>query len=272
MAEDSPRFFSGAPGLALFLNAGDPPLPVLRDVISMLDEHRVDCLELAVPFPNSFTDGPVVRSSAKRALARGVGLAAVLDLLADVVPSLRHTKIALLADWSHTVKPAPIGDFVARIADSAANALLLHGLPPRLRDDYHAAAADKALPLVTTCYPNSPDDTRQHSAKHASAYLYLVAHYGRSGNRPAGGFAALAEPISRLRTETSAPIAVGFGARTRADVIALHDAGADAVVIGSAAVEHVEDGDPVENLAGFVRSLHPTDAHHQRKTVVKELT
>lgn len=248
-------FFGSAPGLALFLNAGDPPLPALRDVVTMLDEHRVDCLELAVPFPNSFTDGPTVRRSANRALARGVDLPAVLDFLADVVPGLRHTKIALLADWSHTVKPVPIADFVARIADSAADALLLHGLPPRLREDYHAAAAQRRLPLVTTCYPNSPDDTRRHSAAHASAYLYLVAHYGRSGARPPGGFAALAGPISRLRTETSAPIAVGFGARTRADVVALHTAGADAVVIGSATVEQVENGDPVENLADFVRAL-----------------
>ena len=265
------EFFRGAPGLALFLNAGDPPLPVLRDVIAMLDDLEVDCLELAVPFPDSFTDGPVVRRSANRALARGVDLPAVLDFLADTAPGLKHTKIALLADWSHTVKPAPIGDFVATIADSAADALLLHGLPPRLRDDYHAAAADRALPLVTTCYPNSPDDTRRHSAARASAYLYLVAHYGRSGARPPGGFTALAEPINRLRAETSAPIAVGFGARTGADVAALHDAGADAVVIGSAAVENVENGDPVENLAGFVRSLAHPVAHHQRKNHEREL-
>jgi tryptophan synthase alpha chain len=90
---------------------------VLRDVVAMLDDLQVDCLELAVPFPDSFTDGPVVRRSASRALARGVDLPAVLGFLADAADGLRHTKIALLADWSHTVKPAPIADFVARIAD-----------------------------------------------------------------------------------------------------------------------------------------------------------
>ena len=45
---DQPR--PDRPGLAVFLNAGDPPLPILRDVILLLDECRVDCLELAVPF------------------------------------------------------------------------------------------------------------------------------------------------------------------------------------------------------------------------------
>ena len=48
----------GRPGLALFLNAGDPPLDVLRELVLRLDELKVDCLELAVPFPNSPSDGP----------------------------------------------------------------------------------------------------------------------------------------------------------------------------------------------------------------------
>ncbi|TWP48428.1 tryptophan synthase subunit alpha [Lentzea tibetensis] len=246
------RFFDGAdPGLVLFLNAGDPPLPVLRDVVQMLDDQRVDCLELAVPFPDSFTDGPVVRRSAQRALDQGVDLPAVLEFL-DATPR-KHLRIALLADWSHTVKPTPIGDFVARVADSAADALLVHGLPPRLRSGYYAQAAEHAVPLVTTCYPGSSDEVRRESAHHASAYLYLVAHYGRSGSRPATGFDALRDPIAKLRTETTAPIAVGFGARTRQDVVAIHAAGADAVVIGSGAVEQVES-DPVGNLSRFVHT------------------
>ena len=60
----------GRPGLALFLNCGDPPLDVFRELVLMLDEAKVDCLELAIPFPNSPSDGPVIRESASRALER----------------------------------------------------------------------------------------------------------------------------------------------------------------------------------------------------------
>ncbi|MDQ3154950.1 MAG: tryptophan synthase subunit alpha [Actinomycetota bacterium] len=258
------RFFAdrqvGDQGLALFLNAGDPPLAVLRDVVQALDELGVDCLELAVPFPHSFTDGPVVRRSAMRALDVGVGLPEVLQFLGDVRSGLRRLRIALLADWGHTVKPDPIGEFVARVSDSAADGVLLHGLPPRLRARYYAAAADRALPVVTTCYPSSTGEVRLESAAHASAYLYLVAHYGRSGSRPQGGFDALGATIHGLRAHTRAPIAVGFGVRSRADLQALAGIGADAAVIGSAAVECVEravtgNGDPISELAGFVRAL-----------------
>ena len=59
----------GRPGLAVFLNAGDPPLDVLQELVLRLDHLRVDCLELAVPFPNSPSDGPVIRESADREVA-----------------------------------------------------------------------------------------------------------------------------------------------------------------------------------------------------------
>ena len=86
----------GRPGLALFLNAGDPPLDVFADLVRMLDQARVDCLELAIPFPNSASDGPVIRESATRALEDGIDRDAVLGFVREVRPQLSHLKIALL--------------------------------------------------------------------------------------------------------------------------------------------------------------------------------
>jgi tryptophan synthase alpha chain len=260
----APGFFSqrrpGQPGLALFLNAGDPPLSMLRDVVRMLDELRVDCLELAVPFPNSCTDGPVIRRSAARALRTSVDLGAVLGVLDTVRGELTHLRIALLADWSHTIKPATTADFVARLADSAIDALLVHGLPPRLRPSYYAAAHEHQVPIITTCYASSSVSVQAEAVANATAYLYLVAHYGRSGSRPAAGFGELMLLIRALHAQTTVPVAVGFGVRDHRDVQALAGIGADAAVIGSAGVERIERAlnnhtDPVQELAGFVRSL-----------------
>ncbi len=257
-------FFSqrrpGQPGLALFLNAGDPPLDVLGDVVRMLDELRVDCLELAVPFPDSYTDGPVIRRSAARALRAGVDLNAVLGALDTVREDLNHLHIALLLDWSHTIKPASMPDFLARITDSAAEALLVHGLPPRLRPYYYAAAREHQLPIVTTCYARSSVPVQSEAAANATAYLYLVAHYGRSGSRPTAGFGELKPLICALRAQATAPVAVGFGVRDRSDVLALAEIGADAAIIGSTGVERIEYAlnnsiDPVQELADFVQAL-----------------
>lgn len=262
-------FFSrrraGEPGLAVFLNAGDPPLGAFRDIVQMLDELRVDCLELAVPFPDSCTDGPVIRRSATRALRTGVDLTAVLGVLEAVRAELTHLRVALLLDWSHTIKPVPMPDFVARLASCATDALLVHGLPPRLRSGYYRAAREHGVPIITTCYPRSSVAVQAHAAAHSSAYLYLVAHYGRSGRRPAAGFGELAPVIGALRAQTRVPIAVGFGVRDYRDVQALAKIDADAAIIGSAGVEQVEFAltqhtDPVQALADVVQTLRPTPA------------
>ncbi len=257
---------SGEYGLALFLNAGDPPLPVLAELVSMLDERGVDCLELAVPFPDSVTDGPTIRRSARRALdAGGVELADVLDFVARVRPRLRRMRIALLADWSYSIKPRPLHSVVGDIAESGVDGLLLHALPPVLRADYHAAAADAALPIVTTCYHGvSSQRVMDEAAANASAYLYLVAHYGKSGTTSTSGGPELATTIAALRARTSAPIAVGFGVRTRADAKAVAANGADAVIVGSAGVARVESAlstgrDVIADFADFVSSISAPD-------------
>ncbi|MEU3064062.1 tryptophan synthase subunit alpha [Streptomyces subrutilus] len=253
----------GPPGVALFLNAGDPPLPVLKDLVLMLDEEGVDCLELAVPFPDSVTDGPVIRRSARRALDRGgADLDDVLAFIADVRPRLAHLRIALLADWSHSLKHRDLADATRDIAATGADGLLIHALPPRLRAAHLETAAAAGLPVVTTCYTKSPPATQAQAAAHASAYLYLVAHYGRSGTAPGAGHAALAQTVTDLRAHTDSPIAVGFGVSTRQDVQAVGASGADAAIIGSAAVAAVERAqdaglDVTEAFRDFVRSVLP---------------
>jgi tryptophan synthase alpha chain len=257
---------AGGYGLALFLNAGDPPLPVLAELVSMLDERGVDCLELAVPFPDSVTDGPTIRRSARRALdAGGAGLDDVLAFVSRVRPRLRGLRIALLADWSHSVRHRPLREVVGDIAESGVDGLLLHALPPRLRTDFLAATAEACLPVVTTCYHGvSSPRVLDEAAANASAYLYLVAHYGRSGTAATTGGPGLATTIATLRARTSAPIAVGFGVRTRADAAAVAACGADAVIVGSAGVARVESAlsagrDVVADFEDFVSSVVAPD-------------
>jgi tryptophan synthase alpha chain len=264
MAEFFDQKADGEPGLALFLNAGDPPLDVLTDLVLMLDEIGVDCLELAVPFPGSVTDGPVIRRSHDRALALGVGLAEVLSFIAEVRPRLNRLRIALLADWSYSIKSRALPEVVAEIQQSGADGLLLHAVPPRVRKGYYEVTKAVGLPVVTTCYHKvSTPEVVAEAVGNASAYLYLVAQYGRSGTAPAGGFTELAGTVTSLREGTKVPIAVGFGVKTRDDVTAVHALGADAVIVGSAGVARVEEAlargqDVVAQFEDFVKAIHPS--------------
>lgn len=259
-------------GLVLFLNAGDPPLDRLPATLAALDDAGLDGLELAVPFPDSVTDGPVIRRSARRALAAGTGLAETLAVVAAVRPHLRRLRIALFADWAHTVRAAGLVATAARAADAGADGLLVHALPPRVRPALAETADAAGLPLVTTCYPDSPAATVDAAAHEAGAYLYLVAHRGRSGSAPAAGYAGLTATVDRLRRLTAAPLALGFGIRDAEGVARAHGLGVDAAVVGTAGVARVEsaasDGrDVAADLHGFVTALRPRTPDHDPLTL-----
>lgn len=265
-------FFAQRPpgriGLALFLNAGDPPLDTFRDLILMLDEAKVDCLELAVPFPNSASDGPVIRASASRALEDGVDRDAVLAFVERVRPELSHLKIALLADWSHSIKGTPTREFLERVRAAGADGLLVHGLPPRLRPEYYEAAKLVGQPIVTTCYASSDPAVVAEAAEHGSAYIYLVAHYGRSGTVGPPDHSALVPVLAALRERTDVPIAVGFGVKSRGDIDGLAAVGADAAIVGSTCVARVtaaraEGRDVVEDFRGLLVDLGQVPASAQ---------
>jgi tryptophan synthase alpha chain len=264
----SSAFFSdrppGRPGLALFLNAGDPPLDTFRELVLMLDECKIDCLELAVPFPNSPTDGPVIRESADRALADGVDRDKTLDFIADVRPELRHMKIALLADWRHSIKDLPPQEFVERVKDSGADGLLVHGLPPRLRPQFYETARQAGQPIVSTCYSSSEPEVLEEAAEYGSAYIYLVSAYGRSGTVGPPDHSTLVPVLESLRAQTDVPIAVGFGVKTREDIEGLGAVGADAAIVGSACVARVRDslaagGDVIEDFRALLGELGAAD-------------
>jgi tryptophan synthase alpha chain len=248
------------PRLVLFLNAGDPSFDVLERIVLALDEEGVDWLELAVPFPDSVTDGPIIRRSARRALDGGADLASTLAFVARVRPRLANLKLALLADWRHTVRALEMDDFLARVREAGCDGLLLHGVPPRMRATYYERAHRAGVPVVSTCYAGSSPATMAEAARNATAYLYLASRNGTGEGSGPPDPVRLAAVIGALRELTPAPIATGFGLKTGADVRTVGEAGSDAAIVGSACVACLERAvtagrDPVADMRRFVAAL-----------------
>ncbi len=260
-------------GLAIFLNAGDPPLAVLPDVLRMLDEHGVDCVELAVPFRDSVSDGQVIKDSAERALRSGVGLRETLDCVAAVRPSLQRLRIALFADWQHCVAPLGIRPFVRAVAESGCDALLVHATPAPRRHEVYETVHELGVGFVSTCYAQSRTSVMQEAIANATAYLYLVSRYGRSGSGQ-GSIEAVVGAVGRLKElGVAAPTALGFGIRTCEDIARAAANGADAAIVGSAFVSIIGEAhaqgvlDPVDELAQFVRGLRTSPRKNESALV-----
>jgi tryptophan synthase alpha chain len=103
--------------------------------------------------------------------------------------------------------------------------------------------------------PTSSDARIQQVGALASGYVYYVSLRGvtGAGHLDAG---AVAEVFPRLRAHLSLPIGVGFGIRDAASAKAVATV-ADAVVIGSALVQLVEQATP-DNAALELRTFLKT--------------
>jgi len=73
----------GRTGLIPFVTAGDPSPDATLAIMHALVEAGADLIELGVPFSDPMADGPVIQHANERALARGVGLARILQWVAE---------------------------------------------------------------------------------------------------------------------------------------------------------------------------------------------
>lgn len=228
----------GKTELIFFVNAGDPNLEVSYQMLEVLARLGVAAVELCVPFPKSLTDGPLIRASHKRALNNRVDLDTVLDLARKARKEL-GLSIVILADYSHTVQPLGITNFLECCAARGADATLVHCLPPLLRKAYVKHSEQIGLGRIMSFFVGSDENTRIAAYRESLGYIYVVSRFGRTGNRVRFDTEVF-DQLTAIRSETDKPLAVGFGVKSPEDVEALRSCGADAVIIGSAATLVVE--------------------------------
>jgi len=244
----------GEAALVPYLTAGDPDLATTRELVRAAVAEGADAIELGVPFSDPMADGPVLQRSAARALAAGTSLARVLELVSELRREVR-VPLVLFGYYNPFFRYGV--ERVARDAAAAgADAFLCVDLPPEEAGELRAATQAAGLDLIALLAPTTPRVRLRHIARSASGFLYFVSVLGVTGARaelPAG----LPELVRRVRTVTDLPVGVGFGV-SRPEQAAWIAGFADAVIVGSAIVRLLEEGDAERapaRVAAFVAEL-----------------
>lgn len=244
----------GEAALIPYFTAGDPDLDTTEVLVRAAVDAGADAIELGVPFSDPMADGPILQRSAARALAAGMSLPRVLELVARLRASTT-VPIVLFGYYNPFFRYGV--DALARDAAAAgADGVLCVDLPPEEAGDLRAATAGAGLDVIALLAPTTPLARVRTIARTASGFLYFVSVLGTTGAR-ADLPTALPQWVRRARRVTSLPIGVGFGV-SRPEQAGWIAGFADAVIVGSALARLVEEGDrpgAPTRVATFVDSL-----------------
>jgi tryptophan synthase alpha chain len=242
-----------------YVTAGDPFADATVDVMHALAAGGADVIELGVPFSDPMADGPVIQKASERALARGIGTSEVLAAVRTFREHDAETPVVLMG-YANPIERYDLGRgagaFVRDAQAAGVDGVLVVDYPPEESVDFSRALKEAGLAPIYLLAPTSTDERMRQVGKLASGYVYYVSLKGVTG---AGNLdtSAVAHAVPRIKAHVKVPVGVGFGIRDAASAQAVARV-ADAVVVGSALVQHLET-QPRERVAeaarGFIAGL-----------------
>ena len=241
-------------GLIAYVTCGDPDRDATIAIVKELEKAGADAIELGVPFSDPIADGPVIQAAAQRSLRRGTS---TRDVFA-IARAVRETSDIPLIAFSYLNPVLRYGEaaFARDAASAGIDSLLLTDLPPEaagpLRETFHTHGLGTIFLLAPTS-----DDRRVTTIDRASdGFVYYVSTTGVTGARRELDPALLAR-LDEIRGRIKKPLAVGFGV-SRAEHYALLRDHCEAVVVGSAIVRAIAEGDAAgaaERAGAVVRGI-----------------
>jgi tryptophan synthase alpha chain len=227
----------GRKALIPFITAGDPDVALTLPLMHTLVESGADVIELGVPFSDPMADGPTIQRASERALAKGMTLRKVLELVVAFRATDQTTPVVLMG-YANPIEAMGVDKFALAAAQSGVDGVLVVDYPPEEAVAFGAAIKAQGMDPIFLLAPTSTVARISQVSEIASGYVYYVSLAGVTGSG-ALNVDAVAERLPLIREKTGLPVGVGFGIRDAATAARIAKI-ADAVVVGSRIIEEIE--------------------------------
>ncbi len=224
---------AGRKALIPYITAGDPRPDVTVPMLHALVAAGADLIELGVPFSDPMADGPAIQKACERALAQGMSLRGVLELVREFRRADVETPLVLMG-YLNPIERMGHADFVAAARDAGVDGVLTVDLPPEEAVDLAERFEAAGIAPIFLLAPTSSEERIRQTARLARGYLYYVSLKGVTGSA-ALDVAEVTDKLAVIRACTDLPLGVGFGIKDPPTAAAIAEV-ADAVVVGSALV------------------------------------
>lgn len=238
----------GEGALICYVVAGYPSLSATEKIISALVAGGADLIEVGIPFSDPIADGPSIQKASFEALAKGANVHKCLQLARKI-----RTKFADLPILAMTYSNIPFRhgfkEFLRESKMAGIDGLVLPDMVIEESHDYIKFSKDLDMATVFLVAPNTSNTRIRKILHYSSGFTYVVSLFGTTGARKAfNSYSITAIKKIRRMANRSMNIAVGFGISQPSQVTQMIEAGADAVIVGSAIVDKIRKASSILDM------------------------
>jgi tryptophan synthase alpha chain len=242
----------GKKAFVAYVMAGDPDFDTSLEVVKGLPAAGVDVIELGLPFTDPMADGPTIQLAGQRALEAGMTLQRTLDLARAFREGNQTTPIVLMG-YYNPIYSRGVDAFLEEAKDAGIDGLIVVDLPPEEDAELCLPAQAAGLNFIRLATPTTDDKRLPRVVQNTSGFVYYVSITGITGSAEAQADVVSPE-VARIKAASGLPVIVGFGVNTPEKSRAIAEV-ADGVVVGSAIVGKIGNGESVSDVLAFVKSL-----------------
>ena len=205
-------------------------------------KNGIDVLELGVPYSDPVMDGLVIQHATEQALENGFKLRQVFDAVKRITNAV-ETPVLVMTYWN-PIEKFGVEKFAHEIAARGGSGVIHPDITIEESGSWLAAADKEGINPIYVVALSTSDDRLAKVTSKCGGFVYAASIMGVTGARASVSTGAEGL-VSRIRTTTDLPVAVGLGVSTREqarDVAAY----ADGVIVGSAFVRAILDSPTLE--------------------------
>ena len=224
--------------LVPFITAGDPSSEFTLKCMHSMVKAGANIIELGVPFSDPMADGPVIQKASERALAKGMSLRGVIDIVRQFRLDDQTTPVVLMG-YLNPIEFMGYEVFAKTASEAGVDAVLTVDIPPEESAALLVAYEKYDLAPIFLLSPTSHESRIKKVAAVAKGYIYYVSIKGVTGTGDLE-LSEVEDKLAEIKRHTSLPLAVGFGVKN-AEIAANIAKISDAVVVGSALINCITD-------------------------------
>jgi tryptophan synthase alpha chain len=229
--------------LSIYFTAGFPRLNDTETILTSLQKHGADLIEVGMPYSDPLADGPVIQNSSMKALQNGMTIKKLFQQLNNAKDEIKIPLI--LMGYLNPVLQFGFEKFCQEAKHAGISGIILPDLPiSEYENEYQKIFEANGLNFIFLITPETSEERIRKIDSLSKGFIYAVSSSSVTGkNTDINAQENYFKKIQNLHLKNK--VLIGFGIRDHQtfQAAAKYAAGA---IIGTAYIKAIENAQNIE--------------------------